>query len=165
MKTHSHAIVGVAMAVLSLASPSSGQMAFTETFEDGVPDGWTNVDIGAYEITDLQAHSGRYALELGVDGNMTTLMRDGFEASGGVYEAWFYTERPAQSELGMVFQAASETGYYSVYFRPAGSGDEELTLEKRFAGIDYELAYVPHSIGVDQWVHIEVVQRICSGWK
>ncbi len=162
MKSQPHIVRCLPLLCLALASASFGQAPFTEGFEDGLADGWTNYDIGAYRVTDSPVLAGDYALELGTDGNQTALIRDEWEAGHGIYGAWFYVEEASTSEVSIVFQTTGVTDWYAVYFRPAGAGHDELTFEKMVGGVYSEVMWVPHAVGVDEWFHIQI-NRYASG--
>jgi hypothetical protein len=152
------ASVLVLMSVMWL--PAFGQNEFVDGFEDGTLAGWTQFT-GTASASLIQAHAGSYSMFVmhPNDDDPGVVMRDGFTASEGEFEAWFWVNNCYECEAMVAIQAADSNNYYAVTCVPLDlDGQSTILLARQVDGVQTPLAYLhaPGLLYTQEWFKIRV---------
>lgn len=156
----------VCLSLLILGLPLMAQEPFFDGFEDGLIDPWS-LWIGSDSLSISHAHDGAYSLWLGhPDDNMPgVIVRDGFVANEGVFEAWFWISNDYYCNAMIIFQAVDSSNNYAVTCTPLDDdGQSTLVLERIINDQDSSLVVVhrPGLMYTQEWFKIRV-HRYASG--
>jgi hypothetical protein len=146
--------------LILLGLPVMAQEPFSDGFEDGLLDPWS-LWIGTDSMVTAQVHSGAYALRLmHPNDNMPgIIVRDGFVAGRGVFEAWFWISNDYECNAMLAFQAADSADNYSVTCVPLDlDGQSTIVLRRIIADEESTLALVrgPGLLHTQEWFKIRV---------
>jgi hypothetical protein len=156
----------IGISLFLLGSPLMAQEPFFDGFEDGLIDPWS-LWIGSDSMAISHAHDGVYSLWLGHrDDNMPgIIVRDGFVAAEGVFEAWFWIPNDYYCNAMIVFQAVDSSSNYSVTGIPLDEDGQSTLILARVNNDQDSILAVVHSPGLlytQEWFKIRV-HRYASG--
>jgi hypothetical protein len=153
-------VAGLCFLCFLLWLPAHGQEPFVDGFEDGSADGWTAY-LGTMSISTAQAHSGTYSLRVlhPDDDNSGVVVREGFAANQGIFEAWFYVDNCYECNGMVAFQALDENNHYAATGMPYDlDGQSTIMLTRAVGGVVESLAVVhaPNLLYTQDWFRIRV---------
>lgn len=146
--------------IFAMISPGLAQEPFSEGFEDGNANGWT-IWVGSGGVTTSHAHSGLYSMYLlhPNDDLPAVLLRNGFMANEGVFEAWFWVDYCTECSGMMAIQATDSGSNYSAVGMPYDfGGSTTIELNRTVDDVESALVY-QHEAGLlpaQKWFKIRV---------
>lgn len=154
------AVTGVLVALMVLWLPAHGQQPFVDGFDDGDAAGWLQY-LGSMSISTSQFHSGSYSLRVMHPDENTAgvIMREGFAAAEGIFEAWFRVDNCYECDAMVAFQALDDNNYYAVTCMPLElDGQATVELVRAVGGSIVTLASVhaPGILHTQEWFKISV---------
>lgn len=153
-------MAGVLVSLIVPWWPAHGQEPFVDGFDDGDAVGWSQF-LGTMSISMAQFHSSTYSLRVMHPDENTAgvIMREGFMAAEGVFEAWFWVDNCYECDAMVAFQALDENNYYAVTCMPLDlDGQATVELVRAVGGSIVTLATVhaPGILHTQEWFKIRV---------